>query len=151
MNQGTPTREEILAAYDAEEAALRELSSRISDEQWSGLKRGDGWTIHDIIAHIGEGAYGLARLAAVRPNMTIDLAELNEQRRQKSRALGRAEVEQRLASGFGAGRALLATDVDLGERLAGGPFPGVPVGALLLRLATHSAEHRQEIEAMLAA
>ncbi len=151
MNQETPNREEILAAYDAEETALRELVGRISDMQWGGLVRGDGWTIHDIVAHIGEAAYGLARVAAVRPDMTLDLDQLNEQRRQKSRVLGRVEVEGRLASGFAAGRALLATDVDLRDTLAGGPFPGVSVGALLMRLATHSAEHRREIEALLAA
>lgn len=149
MTQTLPTRAQILAAYDAEEAALQVLLGRISDQQWNGLVRSDGWTIHDIVAHIGESAYGLARLASVRPSITVDLAGLNEQHRQKSRSLERAKVEQRLTSGFGAARALLATDMDLSDTLVGGLFPGVTVGALLFGIATHSAEHRQQIEELL--
>ncbi|GAB4194518.1 MAG: hypothetical protein OHK0022_10580 [Roseiflexaceae bacterium] len=146
-----PTREQILAAYDAEEAALKELAARISDEQWRGLARSDGWTIHDIVAHIGESAYGLSRLISMRPASALDLAAHNEQRRQRNVQQERAEIERRLVSGFGAARALLASDVDLADVLAGGPFPSAPVGVILMRVATHSAEHRQQIEELLAA
>lgn len=148
MTQPTPTRQELLAAFDAEEAALKAVLARISDEQWNGPTRADGWTIHDIVGHIGESAYGLARLSALTPEQAsgFDLDSINQQRREKNATRSRAEIEERVGSGFAAARAALTPELDLS---APGAFPGSNVGGLLMVIALHTAEHRQEIEALL--
>jgi uncharacterized protein (TIGR03083 family) len=148
MTEPIPTREQILAAYDAEEAALKALLARISEEQWSGPARADGWKIHDIVGHIGDSAYGLARLSGMTPEQSsgLDIHALNEQRRAKNTARSRAEIEERVGSGFAAARAALTPELDLS---APSPFLGRNVGELLMVVALHTAGHRQEIEALL--
>src|SRR5690348_8555195 len=97
MSSETPTREQILAAYADEEANLNALLARIPDTAWQTLQRADGWTIHDIVCHIADGAGGIPRLVLEGPPPTgFDLNALNEQRRQQNCSLSRQEVEERL-------------------------------------------------------
>lgn len=148
MTQETPTREQILAAYDAEEAALKALFARIGDEQWSGPTRGDGWTVHDIVAHIGDTAHGLSSVIRMTPEQVsgLDIHALNQQRREQNKTRPRDEIEQQVSSGFAAARKATTPDLDLA---ASSPIPGRSVGQLLFAIAHHAAGHRQEIEELL--
>ena len=153
----TLTHEAIIAALQAEQRALEELVGRISDEQWR-LARADGWTIHDIVAHIGDAAFGLGRLAVMtsqqppsgplpdRETIMAGINQRNAERRAKLAALSRAHVEGRIATGFGEAIKAVGKVGDL-DTPAIGPAP--TVGGLLMRAAKHSSEHREEIEALL--
>jgi uncharacterized protein (TIGR03083 family) len=148
MTQENPTREQILAAYDAEEAALKALFARVGDEQWSGPTRDDGWTVHDIVAHIGDTAHGLSSVIRMTPEQIggLDIHALNQQRREQNKTRPRAEVEQHVSSGFATARKAASPDLNLA---AASPIPGRSVGQLLYAIALHAAGHRQEIEALL--
>ena len=148
MSQETPTTEQILSAYAAEEAALTALCARIPDDSWDTLQRADGWTIHDIIAHIVDGTFGIPRLltGGISPE-GLDLNALNEQRRQQNHAIAHAEVVERIPQAFAAARAAAEQVTDLN---APGPFgPDRTVGQWLQIIAFHSASHRQEIDELL--
>ncbi|MCU0493846.1 MAG: DinB family protein [Chloroflexaceae bacterium] len=144
-----PTRDQIAAALDYEQAALDTLLPTITDEQWHGRMREDGWTIHDIVGHIADSSYGLAYLVRNGPpadgQPSVD--ERNEQRRQRMREMPRAVLEQRVGSGFAAAREALAASADLSVP---GPFgPRMTVGQVLALIGQHAAGHRHEIEALL--
>ena len=148
MSSETPTREQLLAAYAAEEAELTALLARIPDAAWQTIQREDGWTIHDIVCHIADGASGIPRLVLEGPPPAgFDLNTLNEQRRQQNCSLPRPEVEGRLKAGFAAARSAAEQAPELA---APGPFgPDRTVGQWLQIIALHSAGHRQEIEQLL--
>jgi uncharacterized protein (TIGR03083 family) len=154
---GELTREGIVAALEAERDTLTALVGGISDEQW-GRARADGWTIHDIVAHIGDAAFGLGRLALLqsqqppsgpqpsREEIVAGINRRNDERREKLAAMGRADVEGRIATGFNEAIKAAGKVGDL-DTPAVGPAP--TVGGLLMRAARHSGEHRAQIEAIL--
>ena len=148
MTHDTPTCDQLLAALDAEEAELNTLFTRISDAQWSGPTRDDGWTVHDIAGHIGDSAESLARLAGMTPAQLgpLDLHALNAQTRQKNRASTRAEIEALVGRGFAAARAAARPGLDLARPSL---LAGRSIGQLLLLITEHAAGHREEIEALL--
>ncbi|MBC8078121.1 MAG: DinB family protein [Chloroflexales bacterium] len=152
------THEGIVAALETEQRALEALAGRVDDEQWL-LARADGWTVHDIVAHVGDSAFGLGVIAlrasqvppgGAPPDRDAIMATINrrnDERRVKLAALSRAEIEGRIATGFS--QAIKATGqvADLQSPSGGGP--AATVGGLLMRAAQHSSEHRQEIEDLL--
>lgn len=154
----TPTREERLAALEAERAALLDLLPRFSDEQWRAATRADGWTAHDIASHLADGNYGLARLVLgeIQPVLPtnpatgwMDADGYNQQRRVQNAALPREKVASRMASAFEHCRRAIETidDVD-----APGPYgPNHTKGQWLQRMIDHSREHRADLEALLGA
>lgn len=152
------TREGIVAALREEQCAVEALLGRISDEQWSTLARPDGWTIHDIVAHIGDVAFGAGRLALqasqqppAGPLPRFDeimafINRRNDERRPKLAKLSRADIEGRIASGFAETIKLVDQVGDLQAPAAG---PASTVGGMLMAAAQHSSGHRQEIEQLL--
>jgi hypothetical protein len=151
------TREGIVAALEEEREALTALVGGISDEQWTRT-RDDGWTIHDIVAHIGDAAFGLGRLAVMasqqppsgptqsREEIVAGINRRNDERRAKLAAMSRADIEGRIATGFNEAIKSVGKLGDL-DTPAVGPAP--TVGGLLMRAAKHSEEHRAQIEAIL--
>lgn len=151
-----PTRAELLAALDQERAALLALLPRFSDEQWRTAARADGWTAHDIAAHLADSNYGLALmvLGELQPTMKLneqtgwlEVNDLNEQRRQKNATLPREKVLSRMASSFDHARRALEATEDFG---APGPYGAVHTkGQWLRRIVGHTREHRQDLEQLL--
>ena len=151
------TREGLVAALEAEQGAVEALVGGIGDEQWR-LERADGWTIHDIVAHIGDSAFGLGRIAVMasqqppsgppppREAIVANINRRNDERRAKLAAMSRAEVEGRIATGF---REAIKATGQVGDLDAPAVGPAPTVGGLLMRAAVHSSEHRAEIEALL--
>lgn len=141
---------QVLAALSAEEAAMQVLLTRIDDQAWQTLARNDGWTIHDIVAHIADSTYGIAQLIlkGPPPEARIDLDAYNQQRRERLADLPRATVEQRITSGFAAARQAVQAAPDPAQVIAYGPHR--TAGEWLLLLAPHIAGHRSEIEQLLA-
>jgi uncharacterized damage-inducible protein DinB len=150
MAQDIPTQETLRADIDAAQAMLQELLPRISDDDWHNLRRDDGWSIHDIVGHIADSSYGIARMltAGLPPGTKLSVDERNTARRESMRTLPRAEVEKRIASGFDAARETLSSIPDLN---APGP-PGMEynAGQWLAIIPPHVAAHQQEIEDLLA-
>jgi uncharacterized damage-inducible protein DinB len=151
-----PTRDELLAALDAERAALLQLLPRFDDERWRTATRSDGWTAHDIAAHLADANYGLAKLVLgefpptlpVNPTTGwMDPDANNQQRREKNASLPREKIAGRMASAFEHARRAIETvqDVD-----APGPYgPNHTKGQWLKRIVDHTREHRSELEALL--
>ncbi|MBK9713914.1 MAG: DinB family protein [Kouleothrix sp.] len=154
----TPDREELLATLERERAALLDLLPRFGDEQWRTVTRADGWTAHDIAMHVADSSYGLALLALgeIAPTMQLneqtgwmEVADLNQQRRQKNATLPREKVLSRLEGAFGHARRAIETIDDYG---APGPYGPVHTkGQWLRRIVDHAVEHRRDLEALLAA
>lgn len=151
-----PTRDELLAALEAERAAIFELLPRFGDERWRTATRSDGWTAHEIAAHLADANYGLALLVLgeLQPTLPtnpttgwMDPDENNQQRREKNRSLPREKIASRMASAFEHARRAIETvrDVD-----APGPYgPRHTKGQWLKRIIDHTREHRADLEALL--
>jgi uncharacterized protein (TIGR03083 family) len=153
------TREELLAALEHERAVLLDLLPRFSDEQWRAMARDDGWTAHDIAAHLADSNYGLALmvLGELQPPLAFDestgwmagLDEFNEQRRQKNAGLPREKVLSRMAASFDHARRAIEATTDLD---APGPYGPVHTkGQWLRRIIQHTRMHRRDLEQLLAA
>lgn len=149
------TQSELLAALADERAALEKLIPKYTEERWRAVAREDGWTAHDIAAHLADSTYGLAlmTLGELQPTLPLDqrgwmdVGDYNVQRREKNAALPREKVAARLASSFEhARRAIEATD----DLSAPGPYGPVHTKGLWLnRIIAHCREHRAEMEALL--
>ena len=150
-------REELLAALEQERGRLLELLPRFSDEQWRSVTRDDGWTAHDIAAHLADSNYGLAVvvLGELAPPLELDetsgwmagLDELNQQRREQNRALPREKVIERSATALDHARRAIEAIDDLD-----GPGPYGPVHTKrqwLQRIISHTRMHRRDLEELL--
>jgi uncharacterized protein (TIGR03083 family) len=152
----TPDRADLLAVLDRERRAILELLPRFSDEQWRATVREDGWTVHDIAAHVADSNYGLALMVLGEIPTVLKLNEstgwmnvddLNADRRQKNAGLPREKVMSRLASAFEHARRAIETveDYDAPSPLG----PSVSKGRWLKRIVDHAGEHRQDFERLL--
>jgi hypothetical protein len=150
------TREELLAAFEQERAALLDLLPRFSDEQWRST-RDDGWTAHDIAAHLADANYGLALMARgeLTPPLPLDqstgwmagLDAYNQARRDKNAELPREKVLSRSAKALEQARQTLEQIDDLD---APGPYgPAHTRRQLLQRIIRHTREHRLDLEQLL--
>lgn len=150
------TRDELLAALDAERTALLELLPRFADEQLRASTRADGWTAHDIAAHVADSSFGIARLVLgeVPPVLPVnpttgwmDPSDYNDQRREQNRGLSRDKLNARLAGGFDNARRAIEGVADYD---APGPYgPNHTKGQWLRRIVDHAREHREELAALL--
>ena len=151
------TREELLAALEYERAALLAVLPRFSDEQWRAVARSDGWTAHDIAAHLADANYGLALMALgeLQPPLRFDdrtgwmagLDDYNQQRRERNAALPREKVLSRSAKALDEGRRAIETVEDLD---APGPYGPIHTRRQWLqRIVLHTREHRRDLERLL--
>ncbi len=148
------TRAELLAALEAERAALVAVLARIDESQWRAAARADGWTVHDIAAHIADSTYGLALLALgeAKTLLPLDPAtgwmapdQNNAERREKNADLPREKVMSRLENAYATARRAVETVPDLD---AAGPYGDIiSKRRFLTRIIEHTREHRGEIEA----
>jgi hypothetical protein len=155
------TRQAILDGLDKEQDALLKLLSRFSDEEWRVLTRDDGWSVHDVAAHVADvylatlATSGLApRLpkAAVgvtlpmSPDGRVNVERLNMLRYQINHRLSREEVEKRLAE---AHTALVEAVGALDDEQLAGPGPYGPPETMrewFNAMVSHSREHRRQLE-----
>ena len=148
-------QQQLVEALEQERARWQELLPRFSDEQWQSSQRADGWTAHDIVAHVADSNYGLALMALgeIKPQLPFNAEKgwmevdgYNEQRRAKNASLPRAKITERLGTSFDhVRRAIEGTD-DMEA-----PSPIGPVhtrGVWLRRIVRHNQEHRRELEEM---
>lgn len=150
------TREDLLAALEQERAAILDLLPRFGDEQWSAVTRDDGWSVHDIAAHLADSNYGLALMilgeipmALQRDERTgwMNVDDLNAQRRQKNADLPREKVMSRLTSSYEHARRAIESVEDYDA-----PSPlgeSVPKRRWLQRIVRHNQEHREDFAALL--
>jgi hypothetical protein len=153
------TRDDLLAALDQERGALLTLLGRFSDEQWRSTTRDDGWTTHDIVAHLADANYGLALMALgeVQPPMQLDqqtgwmagVDDYNQQRRVKNAALPREKVIGRTSKALDEARRAIETIDDLD---APGPYGPVHTKRQWLqRIVNHTRQHRGDLEQLIEA
>jgi hypothetical protein len=155
------TRQAILDGLAEEQSALLALLSCFSDEEWHTLTRNDGWTVHDIVAHIADVHLSTAATSGVAPGVSkvnvgvtlpmmpdgrVNQERLNMLRFEANRQLSRDQVVGRLAKAFKAvAKAVSAPD---DRRLAGpGPY-GSPETMLewFNAAVLHNREHRLQLE-----
>ncbi len=150
------TREELLAAFEQERAALLDVLPRFSDEQWRSTRE-DGWTAHDIAAHLADANYGLALMVRgdMPPPLPLDqstgwmsgLDAYNQVRRDKNAELPREKVLSRSAKALEQARQTIEVVDDLD---APGPYgPLHTKRQLLQRIIKHTHDHRVELEQLL--
>jgi hypothetical protein len=151
MNQ-----QQLAGAIEQERARWLELLPRFNDEQWQLSQRADGWTAHDIVAHVADSNYGLALMALgeIKPQLPLnpetgwmDVDDYNEQRRARNASLPRAKITERLSTSLDhMRRAIEGTD----DMDAPSPIgPPHTMGTWLRRMVQHNQEHRQELEQMM--
>jgi Mycothiol maleylpyruvate isomerase N-terminal domain len=146
------TQAALLDALEEERAALDLLLARFDEPRWRGVFRADGWSAHDIAAHLADSNYGLALLVLgeIKPSLPLSDSgwmqadDYNQQRREKNAALPKEKVAARLASSFEhARRAIVATE----DLAAPGPYGPVHTKQLWLnRIIDHTRSHRAELE-----
>jgi uncharacterized damage-inducible protein DinB len=146
---------DLIAALIDERDALSNIIEQFDDNAWHTYRRSDGWSAHDIAAHLADANYGLALmvLGEVQPSMPLndqnwmDVDDYNEQRRQKNASLTKAKIASRLASSFAHAERAIQTIADLN---APGPYGPVHTkGQWLNRIVIHSHMHRSELEELL--
>ena len=144
------SRDGLAGMVRTEQAALTNVLEKISDDDWAGRTREDGWSLHDVVGHIADGLFGLNRLVNGQlPQGPLDMDAINAHRREQNVGLSRAEVEAKLRDGFAA---ILATIESAPALDAAGPFgPDRSVGDWLALAVHHTEGHRKEIEAALEA
>ena len=63
------SRQDVLNSLTEEHNTLMNFLSRLSDEEWRGLLRNDGWSIHDITAHVADVYLTTVRLSGAAPHV----------------------------------------------------------------------------------
>ena len=155
------TRQTMLADLAAEQTALMDFVSRVSDEEWRTLSRHDGWSIHDIVAHIADvylttvatsGAAPRSPRAVLGvtlpmlPSGRVNTERLNMIRYEMNRGLSRDEVMERLVEAL----ELTAETIDgLKDKQLNGPGPfGLPETMFdwFNAAIVHHQRHRLQLE-----
>lgn len=67
-----------LAALRSERQLLLEVCASLSMEQWRTPSRATGWTVHDVVAHIGSGCHAMFSSAAATMLFSSDIERTNE-------------------------------------------------------------------------
>lgn len=146
------SRDGLIGMVRNEQAALNTLVEEVSDADWTGRMRNDGWTIHDVVGHIADGLFGIDSLVhGLLPAgpMDLDMDKINADRYEVNRGLSRNEIESKLDTGF---KTILATINEMPDLNAAGPFgPDRTMGDWLSIAVYHTATHRGEIEQALKA
>ncbi|NJM05990.1 maleylpyruvate isomerase family protein [Candidatus Gracilibacteria bacterium] len=149
-------RTTMLAALDAEYSVLMARCRKYDGAQLRAAVRADGWTAHDILAHVADATYGLSllTLGEAQPTLPTDPQtgylsphEYNEQRRQKNADLSVEKLLSRLESAFATARRAIAETSDLA---ADGPYgPPTTRHDWLQRIVDHAQGHREELAELL--
>lgn len=159
------TRRVLLDELAAERKALMGLLTRLQDAAWRELLREDGWSVHDIVAHVADVHLSTVAISGVSPrtewstlgvtlpmlpNGRVNTERLNMLRYQLNLHRTRENVMSRLVEGFDALEETVRTLSE--ERLAGpGPYgPSEPMLGWFYAAVSHSRKHRLELEAIFA-
>jgi uncharacterized damage-inducible protein DinB len=150
-------RAALLPALEVEARTLLALVQAHDGAVLRAATREDGWTAHDILAHIADATYGLAllTLGEAQPTLPTDPQtgylsphEYNEQRRQKNADISHEKLLSRLESAFATARRAI---VDTADLAADGPYgPPTTRRDWLQRIVDHAQGHREELSALLA-
>lgn len=149
------TQAALLEALEAERVALEQVLARFDEQRWRTATRSDGWSAHDIAAHLADSNYGLALLVLGEMQPALPLSDTgwmqvddyNQQRREKNAALAMEKVITRLASSFEHARRAIAATSDLS---APGPYGPIHTKSLWLnRIVAHTRVHREDLEQIL--
>jgi hypothetical protein len=154
------TREAVLDNLTEEHNALLDFLSVLSDVEWHGLTRNDGWSVHDIAAHIADVYLTTVRLSGVAhrmpqaaagltlpmmPDGRVNVERFNMLRYQANRGLSRDEVMKQLAEAFAS---TVKTIKELDEDVLDGPGPYGPPHTMLTwfnATVLHVQEHRLQL------
>jgi hypothetical protein len=139
------------------EAGFIELASivRALHGDWSAPAAGyDGWTCHDLLAHLSSTSASLAAVASsstqpARP----DAAPFDNQRWNDSQVRKRVDKdEQELLNEYDMGTTHLIevlTDLDLDKQVTVGSFPGHTVRDAMAKMLDHQRHHLDDLRASL--
>jgi hypothetical protein len=159
----TLTRQAMLEALLEEKKALLDLLPCFDDAAWHTLSRADGWSVHDIVAHIADTHLSTVAISGVSPraewaavgvtlpmqsNGRVNMERLNMLRYQLNRQRTRDAVMKRLVEGF---TAVAETVQSLDDARLAGPGPYGPPETMLewfYAVVGHNREHRLELERM---
>ncbi len=149
------TRETMLAALAHEHDALDDAAMALDDAAWHAPIRADGWSPHDIVAHVADGTYGMARLlkdelpafnfstpAQIRATL-VGIDAFNDQRRATNAQLTREKVMSRLASAFTVAQQAVQACPDPAVVRPAGTQQDLAFWAQ--RIIDHAAGHRAEM------
>jgi hypothetical protein len=155
------SRQDVLNSLTKEHNTLMDFLSRLSDEEWRVLVRNDGWSMHDIAAHVADVYLSTVRLSGVAPHVPksaagmtlpmmpdgrVNIERLNMLRYQTNRELPRDVVVGRLHE---AHEALVNTIDALEQDRLDGPGPYGPPYTMLTwfnAMVLHVREHRLQMK-----
>jgi hypothetical protein len=149
-------RDPLLTALAAEHTALAAVITAIDDDAWRAPIRADGWSPHDIVAHVADGTYGMARMIADElpaPDFSgpVQIAQslvaidaFNDARRMTNAALSREKVVSRLASAFAVAERAIRNCPDPSMVRPAGTRQDLAFWAQ--RIVDHAAGHREELK-----
>jgi uncharacterized protein (TIGR03083 family) len=140
------------------EAGFIELASivRALHGDWSAPAGGayDGWSCHDLMAHLSSSEAALARVAASSTEPARPGAEpFDADRWNASQVRKRAETSpQDLLNEFDMGTSRLVdalSDLDLKRPVTAGAYAGLPLGEAMALMLEHQRHHLDDLRATL--
>lgn len=155
------SRQDVLNSLTQEHNTLMDFLSSLSEDEWRGLVRNDGWSIHDIAAHIADVYLTTVRLSGAAPRVPkaaagmtlpmmpdgrVNVERLNMLRYQANRELPHEVIVQRLIE---ACQALLDTIKVMEQDRLEGPGPYGPPYTMLTwfnAMVLHVREHRLQMK-----
>lgn len=104
----SPDLENLHAALRTESAVMTEFASSLTDSQWSAPSTAAGWTIADVVGHIGSTAHNMYIPAGIRAASQPSLEVVNEGPVQVRRTWSRHQVMAEFKSATRTSARLLA-------------------------------------------
>ena len=144
-------------AGDVSESSLQagfiELASivRALHGNWSAPAKGyDGWTCHDLMAHLSSTEASLPAVAESATQQPRPGAEpFDADRWNRSQVRKRAETDdQELLNEFDMGTTRLVdvlTDMDLNRKVTIGAYPGYTLGEAMAEMLEHQRHHLDDL------
>ncbi len=140
------------------EAGFIELASivRALHGDWSAAAGGeyDGWSCHDLLAHLASTQASLARIATSSTEPAKPGAEPFDPDRWNSSQVRRRKEssDQDLLNEFDTGTTRLVetlTGMDLKQPVTVGPYVGMPLGEAMAEMLDHQRHHLDDLRAAL--
>ena len=122
---------------------------------WNAAAPGyDGWTCHDLLAHLSSSQASLAAVAAsAGGQLRRDGEPFDADRWNRSQLRKRAETDsQELLNEYDMGTTRLIetlADMDLSRPVTIGRYPGQPVGEVMAEMLSHQRHHLDDLRAAL--
>lgn len=88
----TPDLKNLHTAFRTERAVMLEFANSLTDAQWNAPSKAPGWTIADMIGHIGSTAHNMYSPSGIRASRQPSLEAVNEGPVQVRRAWSRQQV-----------------------------------------------------------